>query len=307
MLRHLAFLFALIFLVSTALAWTKEDYEIFDLVGAIEAAEGPGTTFYSWLGVAPTATTQEISKAYRRKSVALHPDKNPGVKNIQKRFARLGVVAQILRDHEGRKRYDFFYKNGVPKWRGTGYYYSRFRPGLGAVLLFLALLTSTLQHVISRMNHKRDLARIDDIARQAKLQAWGPRMVPLEGQRKVRVGLGGHPGQDEGGRGIDVLVSPEACYLLEDDELVPLDSTLAPSPSFANTWFIALIRSLVSRVLPKSSSPTTEAVSASEAETTEVEETDATASDSAPIKINGAAAAVKAGGRRRKAVAPKRK
>ena len=27
--------------------------------------------------------------------------------------------------------YDFFYKNGVPKWRGTGYYYSRFRPGLG--------------------------------------------------------------------------------------------------------------------------------------------------------------------------------
>ena len=27
--------------------------------------------------------------------------------------------------------YDFFYKNGVPKWRGTGYYYARFRPGLG--------------------------------------------------------------------------------------------------------------------------------------------------------------------------------
>ena len=27
-------------------------------------------------------------------------------------------------------RYDFFYKNGVPKWRGTGYYYSRFRPGI---------------------------------------------------------------------------------------------------------------------------------------------------------------------------------
>lgn len=29
------------------------------------------------------------------------------------------------------RSYDFFYKNGVPKWRGTGYYYSRFRPGLG--------------------------------------------------------------------------------------------------------------------------------------------------------------------------------
>jgi hypothetical protein len=75
------------------------------------------------------------------------PDKNPGVKDIHERFARLGVIATILKDTEGRKRYvnfvrvpnvyltahryDFFYKNGVPKWRGSGYYYARFRPGLG--------------------------------------------------------------------------------------------------------------------------------------------------------------------------------
>jgi hypothetical protein len=59
------------------------------------------------------------------------PDKNPGVKGVHERFARLGVVSTILRKKESRERYDFFYKNGVPKWRGTGYYYSRFRPGLG--------------------------------------------------------------------------------------------------------------------------------------------------------------------------------
>jgi DnaJ homolog subfamily C member 1 len=34
------------------------------------------------------------------------PDKNPGVKDIQKKFARLGVVAQILRNEEGRKRFE---------------------------------------------------------------------------------------------------------------------------------------------------------------------------------------------------------
>jgi hypothetical protein len=34
------------------------------------------------------------------------PDKNPGVKNIHDRFARLGVIAQILRSPEGRERYD---------------------------------------------------------------------------------------------------------------------------------------------------------------------------------------------------------
>jgi hypothetical protein len=32
------------------------------------------------------------------------PDKNPGVKGINERFARLGVITAILRDTEGRKR-----------------------------------------------------------------------------------------------------------------------------------------------------------------------------------------------------------
>ena len=32
------------------------------------------------------------------------PDKNPGVKGAQERFARLGVVASILRSEEGRER-----------------------------------------------------------------------------------------------------------------------------------------------------------------------------------------------------------
>jgi len=49
----------------------QEDYEIFDLVGALENAEGKGTTFYSWLGVTSTATTSEIAKAYRKLSIKL--------------------------------------------------------------------------------------------------------------------------------------------------------------------------------------------------------------------------------------------
>jgi hypothetical protein len=34
----------------------------------------------------------------------ISPDKNPGVKGAQERFARLGVVASILRSQEGRER-----------------------------------------------------------------------------------------------------------------------------------------------------------------------------------------------------------
>ena len=99
-------------------------------------------------------------------------------------------------------RYDFFYKNGVPRWRGTGYYYSRFRPGLGVrrqiifyasiltwtaqtVLVFLTVLSTGLHYVIQHMNYKRDLARVEHIIIQAKQAAWGPKMLPVGGRRKV--------------------------------------------------------------------------------------------------------------------------
>lgn len=36
---------------------------------------------------------------------ACSPDKNQGVKGAHERFARLGVIAQILRNSEGRERY----------------------------------------------------------------------------------------------------------------------------------------------------------------------------------------------------------
>jgi hypothetical protein len=49
----------------------QEDHEIFDLVSAVEASEGKGTTFYSWLGVPSTASTADIGKAYRKKSMQL--------------------------------------------------------------------------------------------------------------------------------------------------------------------------------------------------------------------------------------------
>jgi hypothetical protein len=38
------------------------------------------------------------------------PDKNPGVKGIQERFARLGVIGSILRSEEGRERSVCFVK-----------------------------------------------------------------------------------------------------------------------------------------------------------------------------------------------------
>ncbi|KAG8865233.1 hypothetical protein FRB96_000123 [Tulasnella sp. 330] len=237
------FLLTILFAIFTfALAWSKEDYEIFDLVGAIEAAEGPGTTFYSWLEVSPKATSNDINRAYRKKSLTLHPDKNPNVKGIQQRYARLGVVAAILRDAERRERYDFFFKNGVPKWRGTGYYYSRYRPGLISVLLFLLILTSGMQYIIQKYNYWMDTRRIERFVKKARKLAWGPEMKPQPGAKKVRLLLTERPGDD---RTVEMRVDGENVYLLGEGDPVLLNEHVATKPALMNTWAIAITRNLI--------------------------------------------------------------
>ncbi|WVW79266.1 hypothetical protein I302_101233 [Kwoniella bestiolae CBS 10118] len=251
-MRPVACLLVVLALVASVFAWTKEDYEIFDLVSALEAAEGKGIDFYKHVGVDSSATTAEINKAYRKKSLELHPDKNPGVKNIQERFARLGIIAQILRSPEGRERYNFFYKNGVPKWRGTGYYYSRYRPTLSHTLIFLVLLTSAFHYLVLNLNYRKHQRRIDYFQNAARSSAGvlgvtssqnGEKvMVPIQGRRrKVRVPM--VEGSDQGGTLELVVVGSDVFIPHGDGTLEPI-AGLAHPPSITQTWFLSLFSSL---------------------------------------------------------------
>ncbi|TRM67735.1 DnaJ-domain-containing protein [Schizophyllum amplum] len=280
-MRLFTFFALLAVLATVVLAWDKEDHEIFDLVSDLEDAEGRGTTFYSWLGVPSTATTGEIAKAYRKLSMRLHPDKNPGVKHADERFARLGVVSAILRNAESRKRYDFFYKNGVPKWRGTGYYYSRYRPGLGTVLGFLVVLSSTIQYIIQKVTYKSDLERVRRFMRDARAAAWGPTLNPVKGTRKVRVPMGGRVMTDEGfavNRNLDMVVDEDNVYILDPSgEKHLLDESAAVPAAVSRTWFIALVAMLYSKILAKKEEPQEEL-----AEDVEGSETDSVDTSDAP-------------------------
>lgn len=54
------------------------------------------------------------------------------------------------------------------------------------VFVFLIILTSGLQYLVQRINYRRDLKRIERIVGKAKAAAWGPKMIPVNGKRKVR-------------------------------------------------------------------------------------------------------------------------
>lgn len=66
--------------------------------------------YYETLGVGKTASADEVKKAFRRKAVKHHPDKEGG---DEARFKEVNEAYEVLKDVEKRKRYDQFGHAGV--------------------------------------------------------------------------------------------------------------------------------------------------------------------------------------------------
>jgi molecular chaperone DnaJ len=62
--------------------------------------------YYELLGVPKSATAEEIKKAYRKKAVQYHPDKNPGNKEAEEKFKKIAQAYEILGDPQKRSTYD---------------------------------------------------------------------------------------------------------------------------------------------------------------------------------------------------------
>ncbi|MDD4589679.1 MAG: molecular chaperone DnaJ [Parabacteroides sp.] len=64
--------------------------------------------YYEVLGVDKNATADEIKKAYRKKAIQFHPDKNPGNKEAEENFKEAAEAYDVLSNPQKRQRYDQF-------------------------------------------------------------------------------------------------------------------------------------------------------------------------------------------------------
>ncbi len=77
--------------------------------------------YYEVLGVDKNADAATLKKAYRKKAIQYHPDKNPGDASAEEKFKEAAEAYEILSDPNKKARYDQYGHAGVGGAAGGGF------------------------------------------------------------------------------------------------------------------------------------------------------------------------------------------
>ena len=69
--------------------------------------------YYEVLGLSKSASADEIKKAYRKKAMEFHPDRNKDNPDAERLFKEAAEAFDVLKDPNKRARYDQFGHQGL--------------------------------------------------------------------------------------------------------------------------------------------------------------------------------------------------
>lgn len=78
--------------------------------------------FYELLSINKDADSREIRKAFKKKALLIHPDKNPDDPDATKKFIQLNRAYEVLKDEDLRKKYDLHGEDGLDEKGGQNYH-----------------------------------------------------------------------------------------------------------------------------------------------------------------------------------------
>src|SRR3954465_4968140 len=89
--------------------------------------------FYEILGVAKSASEEEIKKSYRKLAMKYHPDRNPDSKEAEEKFKEVKEAYEMLTNPEKREAYDRYGHAGVDPNAGGGFGAGGFSDAFGDI------------------------------------------------------------------------------------------------------------------------------------------------------------------------------
>src|ERR671917_716051 len=87
--------------------------------------------YYAILGVAKTASDDEIKKSYRKLAMQFHPDRKNGSREAEEKFKEITEAYDVLRDPNKRAAYDRYGEAGLRGGGGGGFHHVDLSEALG--------------------------------------------------------------------------------------------------------------------------------------------------------------------------------